>query len=86
MRQYQPIWERIKKHSYASLVAPIKNHKKIIKAVIKEKNMDSAYKFELSEKALTATLVINKDSKDASMIHFSLNVTIKTKYIGIEQL
>ena len=90
MRQYEPIWNRIKTHNTASLVTHVNNEARIRKAVIKEKHIDEGYKLMLSDKALKATLIITReeDKNNLTMItlHFSLSTTIKDTYIGIDNL
>ena len=86
MRQYEPIWERIKRDNTASLVAPVENHKRIIKAVIKEKYKDEGYKLLLSNKCLQAKLIITYHIEDPKMISFSLQTSIADKYIGVNDL
>jgi hypothetical protein len=51
MRKYQPIWETIinSPNKTASLIAPIKDHPKIIQAVRKEKTKDSGWRLLQSE-------------------------------------
>ena len=49
MRQYEPIWNALKKNHKASLTAPIELHRRIIQAVRKEKVSDLAWKFINSE-------------------------------------
>ncbi len=44
MRKYEPIWEQIKQDLTASLVVDPALHARIIKAVIKEKDMDVGFK------------------------------------------
>lgn len=46
MRYYQAIWEEIKKKQVARITAPKLLHRRIIKAVIKEKWLDYGYKLE----------------------------------------
>jgi hypothetical protein len=46
MRYYQAIWEDIKKKEIVRITAPKPLHRRIIKAVIKEKWLDYAYKLE----------------------------------------
>ena len=48
MRKYQPIWEQVKKHSTASLVAPVEFHRKIIQAVRKERTRDKGWAYDQS--------------------------------------
>ena len=86
MRHYQPIWEAIKRNNTASLVAPVKSHKRIIKAVQKEKYNDEGYKLMLSEKCLEAILITTYDETNKSLISFTLETRIKAKYIGVTNL
>jgi len=86
MRQYEPIWNRIKTHNHASIVAPVESHSKIKKAVIKEKHMDEGYKLLLSEKALRAELVITSDKSNPKLITFSLDIKIVINNIGVNDL
>lgn len=90
MRQYQPIWNRIKTHKHASIVTHPNNVTRVIKAVIKEKHKDKGYKLLLSESALTSNLKITQEDEDkinsSVTIHFSLETTIKEAYIGISNL
>lgn len=86
MRQYQPIWERIKTHNHAALLAPIHNHERIKKMVIKEKCMDEGYKFLLSEKSLTSILIIATHPDKPEMLQFSLEHKILDKNIGVNDI
>ena len=43
-RQYNPIWARLKQYKRVQIAAPRPLHKRIIKAVQKEKYMDIGYK------------------------------------------
>jgi hypothetical protein len=47
MRYYEAIWEDIKKKEVVRITAPKPLHRRIVKAVIKEKWLDYAYKLEL---------------------------------------
>lgn len=86
MRQYEPIWTAIKRNNHASIVASIRSQAKIIKAVVKEKNIDTGYKLELSDKCLKAKLIVAIDKKNKKLITFSLEITINQKYIGVSNL
>lgn len=86
MRHYSPIWEAIKKNKQVSIVAPVSNHKLIIKAVIKEKNEDEGYKLLLSEKCKKARLIISFDSNNKELILFSIVISLIDKYIGLKYL
>jgi hypothetical protein len=47
MRQYEPVWNELKKKKVARITAHRALHPRIIKAVIKEKWMDVGYKIEI---------------------------------------
>ena len=47
--QYEPIWITLKADRKCRITAPIALHKRIIKAVMKRKNLDIAYKLEREE-------------------------------------
>ena len=49
MRQYQPIWEELKKAHTATIHSPISHHQRIIQAVRKEKTKDDGWKLLCSE-------------------------------------
>lgn len=49
-RLYQPIWEKIRDTGKCSISAPSPMHKRIIKAVIKEKGNDLGFKVLSAEK------------------------------------
>lgn len=63
MREYEPIWIRLKQKKVAALVASPKLHRRIMKAVCKERNNDLAYKLELSESNRKAKLEFESDDK-----------------------
>lgn len=89
MRQYEPIWLRIKNKKTASIVTHVNNQTRVIKAVKKEKHRDTGYKLLLAEKGLTAKLVIVTEPKEDAvtvLIHFSLKTYIKTSCIGVTTL
>lgn len=87
MRKYQPIWEALKRDKKASIVAPIESHKRIIKAVIKEKNIDEGYKLLLAEEGYKATLTNSPpNEKNKKVLSFSLVVTLKISCIGAHNL
>jgi hypothetical protein len=47
MRKYEPIWHKLKKEKQVSITANRLVHPRIIKAVIKEKYEDIAYKLAI---------------------------------------
>lgn len=44
LRMYEPIWLTLKKNKTCTIFAPPRYHKRIVKAVIKEKWMDDEFK------------------------------------------
>jgi hypothetical protein len=56
--RYQPIWDALKtnRNHKAELVAPVVLHRRIIKAVIKRKDVDLSFKFECAEQHRKARL------------------------------
>ena len=79
MRIYQPIWETLKKNHVCKLAAAPELHKRIKKAVIKEKYNDTAFKVECEVRGIFLELHI--ESKQG-MLTFRL---IRSK-IGIGDL
>lgn len=55
--RYQPIWDKLKAELSATIVAPPHLHKRIIKAVIRRKDIDLAYKFICSNSHKRAKLI-----------------------------
>jgi hypothetical protein len=51
MRHYEPVWIKLKKEKTVSITANYSLHKRIIKAVIKEKWMDLGYKLQLGNRS-----------------------------------
>lgn len=49
MRKYYPIWKKLKRDKKAVVVHPAHLHKRLIKAVLKERTMDTGFRLELSE-------------------------------------
>lgn len=43
-RMYLPLWETLKKHKTVTVSCPAHLHKRVVKAVSKEKWMDAAFK------------------------------------------
>jgi hypothetical protein len=71
-RQYFPIWEQIKQTGMCEISTHKAFHRRIIKAVIKEKYMDLGFKLECSESypPIVTTMEIKKS---ASIIKFILH-------------
>lgn len=78
MRKYQPIWEAIKENNTASLVAPCRNHNRIITAVRKEKTLDTPWKLLLSEQKVRYKL---KETIEGTKITFTLELD-KSSYVS----
>lgn len=86
MRQYQPIWEQLKKLSPEiaatkgiSVTANSKLHPRIIKAVTKEKWLDWGYKIQIQPRC-----ALLKHSRQNSILTFRLILT--TNSIGVESV
>ena len=72
-RQYQPIWEALKLRGYCKVAVPKPLHKRLIKAVIKEKYQDLGFKLLLDENSQRAKISYNQTQ---SMIEFFLHKSI----------
>jgi hypothetical protein len=51
-RQYEPAWQALKKNGKVRLAVPRPLHKRVIKAILKEKWMDTGFKYEMLEKKI----------------------------------
>ena len=49
MRKYFPIWKKLKQKGEQVVVHPAHLHARLIKAVLKERTMDTGFRLELSE-------------------------------------
>jgi hypothetical protein len=67
--QYQPIWDTLKNNGYCRITAPKELHKRIIKAVMKRKNIDVGYKVLLESKNIRQEL---RYTTEGSIINFTL--------------
>lgn len=65
MRKYQLIWEAVKNSKYqrASVAAELSMHKRIIKAVTKEKSKDLGWKLLMAEQGKKYALMHDSDGK-----------------------
>jgi hypothetical protein len=87
MRQYEPIWGKLKSLSPQdasskgiSISAIPKLHPRIIKAVKKEKWLDAAYKLSLYHSSgKTATLVVSRNN---SILTFKLAFSLSIIDVG----
>lgn len=70
MRTYQPSWIALRDSKdtpkQIKIAAANKLHRRIYKAIIKEKDMDTVYKYQLSENAQRARL--SRTSKSGMLI------------------
>lgn len=69
MRQYEPAWLTLKQNLELRIAAEPSVHKRIVKAVIKEKDMDVIYKLQMDEECKRAVLSYTRQHK---MIVFTL--------------
>ena len=63
MRKHQPIWEQLKLTSTVSIAAEEKLHARIVKAVIKEKSSDLAWKYLQLDKGKKWKISYTKEGK-----------------------
>ncbi|PHQ81755.1 MAG: hypothetical protein COB66_01400 [Coxiella sp. (in: Bacteria)] len=79
MRQYEPIWNRLKLDHTASIQAPVHLHLRIIKAVKKEKTKDQGWKLLVSEKNLAFKLhrEIEGETITFSFIEIATKIELK---------
>ena len=73
MRQYETVWNEIKINKTLRLSSPRPFHKRIIKAVVKEKDMDLGYKLECSE-SYPPTYALLRSKREGAIITFTLTL------------
>jgi hypothetical protein len=73
MRQYEPIWIKLKASGEVSIAAPRQMHKRIIKAVHKEKYNDLAFRILLQEDHKRSWI---SNSASHNKLTFKLNYSI----------
>jgi len=61
LRQYQPIWLALKKHKTVTVRAPKHTHKRLVKAVVKEKWLDDQFKNKEGWRMMWLSYVIHED-------------------------
>jgi len=83
MRKYQLIWEAVKANQSASILAEPDLHKRIIKAVTKEKLLDLGWKLVTAEKKERYKLM---HKVDRTKITFYLDANQYLKPIDINTL
>lgn len=82
-RLYYPAWAQLKTNPNIPLkiAAPDRHHARIIKAITKEKWLDSVYKLELSSEGKYAIL---KSERDKNLITFTLRISIGYEDLGFK--
>ena len=83
MRQYQLIWEQVKAHKTATVIAPAENHLLVSNAVHKEKYKDVGFKLLQSEKEVKLVLKTVSDKKKGTL---TFNLVVDDSEIRIEDL
>jgi hypothetical protein len=78
MRKYYPIWSKLKQHGTASLAAHPLLHARIIKAVTKEKWMDTSFKLQTLPYYFAMTYEVK-----GNMITFKLTKFLSPASIGV---
>lgn len=78
MREYEPIWNELKQKKRASISASRALHKRIIKAVTKEKWMDTAFKLQIYPKH-----ALMFHSRKGSVITFELRLYLDLTKVTI---
>ena len=73
MRKYQAIWFKVKQKGTCSVSAPRAVHRRIIKAVVKEKDIDTVFKLECSERNTRARMLC---SRNGLVITFTLKYAL----------
>lgn len=77
--RYLPIWNKLKTENKVSVAVPQPLHKRVIKAVIKRKDEDLAFKFLISEACAGRKAYLSYTTQE-NVIHFKL--TFFTNGIG----
>lgn len=80
MRTYQPSWIELKNSEsnpkHIRISAPAKFHRRIYKAIIKEKDMDLVYKLQCSDNAQKARLSRNSSGGILTIfLHLTIGLT-----------
>lgn len=73
MRQYEPIWQQLKDKKKVQLVAPVSEHTRIKRAVIKEKYADVGFKLLCGESFTTYKMVVKVESTKMTFTLESFN-------------
>ena len=73
MRFYEPIWIKLKAEHKAKLAAPKELHRRIVKAVMKERTSDLAFRLHLSDEQKKCWI---QYSSDGNLLKFELKFSI----------
>lgn len=71
MRKYTPIWLQLKQKKRVTVVHPAHLHARLIKAVMKERTMDTGFRYELAEANRNAKVL---SKSEGNMIVFRLKL------------
>lgn len=78
--KYEPIWHELKEKGECRITAPAALHRRIVKAVIKRKDLDHAYKLACRHLGFKAVLEI---SREHSVITFVLKKYPQYSYMHL---
>lgn len=76
--KYAPIWKQLKEKKLCKVTAPIQFHKMIIKGVLRRRDNDMSYKFEMAERNLSYRI---RARVQGTVITFTL-----TEYLSLSGL
>lgn len=80
MSRYTPIWEELKVKRVIALAVPPQLHRRVIKAVIRTKDEDVAFKFQAAEEHRKYTLEYKIEQ---AKITFTLKCELKLSALGV---
>lgn len=83
MAKYDPIWRRLKDTGEVTLAIPVGLQDRVIKGVIRTKDEDLIYKFEMDNKKRWGKLSY---TKEAARVKFTLTQHIQVKEVTTEDL
>jgi len=79
MRTYEPAWLELKKKGKVRLAVPRALHARVLKAVIKEKDMDVGYKLEMLESKIKMRITHKRENS-------VLTLTLTRSYTFLESV
>lgn len=83
MRMYESAWTQLKEIKRIRITAAVHLHPRIYKAIRKEKDMDTIYKYELSEAGEKATLSF---SSNGMVLTINMKVSTSLKSLNPSNL